>query len=72
MPREFDCCECGRHIIAIIADSPGVAFGLCCQCLSMPGWFRDPQLRTVIDPDHDGQDAMLTKSGDPGKEERAR
>lgn len=50
---EFDCCECGRHIIRIIPDGTGP---VCGACIFMPGWFRDPEIRAVLDPSHDGRD----------------
>jgi hypothetical protein len=49
---EFDCCECGRHIIVLC----GTTAPLCAACLMLPGWHRDTRLRAVIDEDHDGQD----------------
>lgn len=50
---EFDCCECGRHIILVsgeLREPP-----LCAACISLPGWFRDPKIRDIIDPEHDGR-----------------
>jgi hypothetical protein len=55
MTREFDCAECGRHIISFGYDPGG---NLCGVCLNMPGWFRDKRLRDVIDPEHDGKELM--------------
>jgi hypothetical protein len=46
---EFDCCECGRHIIQIAG--PVSEFGLCAACTFMPGWLDDPKLVAVLDPD---------------------
>lgn len=51
---EFDCCECRSHIVLIAGDRPEPP--LCAMCQSLPGWFRDPQLRELLDPDHDGRD----------------
>ena len=45
---EFDCIECGRHIIVICA--PPNMPALCAICITMPGWFNDPQLRERLDP----------------------
>ena len=48
--REFDCCECGRHILSF-----GAQFGdlpMCAACIMMPGWFRDPRLAELLDPEH--------------------
>jgi hypothetical protein len=57
MSVEFDCAECGRHIIAVaLARVP--APPLCAHCLHIPGWFRDADLRRMLDAEHDGLDAM--------------
>ncbi|WP_203158386.1 helix-turn-helix domain-containing protein [Methylobacterium aquaticum] len=53
MSAEFDCCECGRHIVAIVATSVPTP-PLCALCLTCPGWFRHPEVRAAIDPGHDG------------------
>lgn len=48
---EFDCCECGRHIIQIcgpVYDPP-----MCAACLMIPGWCHDPVLARSIDPDYE-------------------
>lgn len=51
--HEFDCVECGRHIVVIAG--PRSEFGLCAACICMPGWHRDPQLRRMLNPgDADG------------------
>lgn len=55
--REFDCCECDRHVFRV----PGLSEGelpLCALCLAIPGWFRDPELRALLDPDHDGREKI--------------
>lgn len=46
---EFDCIECGRHIISFMRD-PELP-KLCGVCIGMPGWFRIPEVRDLIDPD---------------------
>lgn len=46
---EYDCRDCGRHIIVICGPNTG----LCAACTAMPGWFRDPDLATRIDPDYE-------------------
>ena len=51
--REFDCAECGRHIIQMIPDDRH----LCAECIFMPGWFKNDDLRAVLDPEHDGKEA---------------
>ena len=53
VPAEFDCCECGRHIIVMhTATIPEMR--LCAACQTIPGWYRFPQYRAVLDPGHDG------------------
>ncbi len=45
---EFDCAECGFHIIdvsGLVRDPP-----LCMHCLYLPGWFNDPKLCAIFDP----------------------
>lgn len=46
---EFDCTECERRIVQL--GGPINEFRLCAACLALPGWFNDPYLRRVIDPD---------------------
>lgn len=46
---EFDCVECGRHIISIGNPSGNCRCG---ACISIPGWHLDPELRQQIDPDY--------------------
>lgn len=62
---EFICCECGRHIIAValelLPEPP-----LCGACLHVPGWFKDPQLRRALDPEHNGEEACEVKEGNRG------
>lgn len=50
-PFEFDCCECGRHIVDV--SGQGREPPLCAECLHVPGWFRDPQLARILDPNGD-------------------
>jgi len=52
MIHEFDCAECGRHIINVGGTSP---FNLCAVCIAMPGWYNDPKLVEVLDPGSSGQ-----------------
>jgi len=52
LPAEFDCIECGRHIInlgnqELQAKHPN----LCAACWAIPGWYNDPKLRQHLDPD---------------------
>lgn len=53
IPAEFDCVDCARHIIDCSSDviRPD---RLCATCLMMPGWYRFPEVRVLIDRDHDG------------------
>lgn len=51
--EEFDCIECGRHIVrmaglAAWANTPK----LCAACLMMPGWMDEPAIAAVLDPEH--------------------
>ncbi len=48
--QEFDCTDCGRHIV-LICGWPGTR--KCGACVVTPGWFRDPTLRKAIDRDYD-------------------
>jgi hypothetical protein len=43
---EFDCCECGAHIVAGAAEKPPEP-PLCAICLFLPGWQEDPKLREI-------------------------
>lgn len=44
--REFNCAECGTHIVDIAGTSEGV---LCATCIHAPGWIDDPALVAVLD-----------------------
>jgi hypothetical protein len=57
---EFDCCECGSHIVAIALDKPPEP-PLCLDCVALPGWMDDPVLRRMLDPTHDGVEQMNRK-----------
>jgi hypothetical protein len=51
---EFDCRECGRHIVplgnpVLQATHPD----LCALCWSIPRWWTDPEMSRVFDRDHD-------------------
>jgi hypothetical protein len=50
MPAEFICTECGAHVITIVEDKPPYG-AICAHCLHMPGWFNDPQLVAIFDPE---------------------
>lgn len=52
--RKFTCCECGRQIVKVFDPFP--TFDLCGDCLYLPGWFKDPGARLLIDATHDGKD----------------
>lgn len=47
---EFDCCECNRHIVAIVLDKPPEP-PLCAACLTIPGWHEDAVIAKIIDPE---------------------
>lgn len=53
--KEFNCSECSSHIIDIAGTNTS---GLCATCTSLPGWFKDPVMRKMLDPMHDGIEAM--------------
>jgi hypothetical protein len=44
---EFDCCECGVHVVAII-DEVVPEPPLCATCLHLPGWHKDEALKKVF------------------------
>jgi hypothetical protein len=50
MSQEFDCIECGRHIVRITALRDMLP-KLCGHCLTMPGWFRNPELHEKFAPE---------------------
>jgi hypothetical protein len=55
LATEFDCSECGRHIVVIAGEVNEAR--LCASCLTPPGWFREPAIRAILDPEHDGPKA---------------
>ena len=61
---EFDCAECGRHIISIV---PSGYEPLCGLCVYHPGWFRNSELRKVLDPEHDGREPGVDPAEEPEK-----
>lgn len=44
---EFDCCECGAHVVAVIPEEPPEP-PLCATCLHIPGWHEDGKLRAIL------------------------
>jgi hypothetical protein len=48
---EYDCVECGRHIVQIAGEIP--ACRTCALCLFLPRWWADPVLRGRLDPDYE-------------------
>lgn len=46
---EFDCAECGRHILQLCGPSMAP---LCSLCTMLPGWFQDPEAAKLLDPEH--------------------
>jgi hypothetical protein len=46
---EFDCTECGQHIVRF-NETPGELL-LCGHCMFIPGWFRHADLRRMIAPE---------------------
>jgi hypothetical protein len=59
--QEFCCVDCRRLIIAFPAGDPVWSEGRCSACQTMPGWYNDPQLRRIFEPDKD----WLPPSGGP-------
>lgn len=53
--NEFDCVDCGRHIIVIV----GPINDRCSACQMLPGWFHDPAAARIIDPDNRRRPAVL-------------
>jgi hypothetical protein len=58
---EFDCADCGRHIVHFGA-SPGEPLR-CASCLFMPGWYEDHELRRVFEPDPDWRPPAKERDG---------
>jgi hypothetical protein len=52
--REFDCVECGRHIVRFAAWDNEPA--LCAECLFLPGWYKSPGLKQILDPTNEVPD----------------
>lgn len=50
--KEFDCTECGQHIISYCPPDP--AETRCLTCIWLPGWFNDAKLREVFHFSEDG------------------
>jgi hypothetical protein len=49
---EFDCKDCGRHIISVGSTALQDLHGnICAACWSFPGWFNDPEVARMIDPE---------------------
>ena len=48
-PTEFDCVECGRHVLRFALPNPADLM-LCCECVFYPGWFKDDKLAFILDP----------------------
>jgi hypothetical protein len=55
MIREFDCIECRRHIVRfsepVRTAGHDPAPALCAECLHIPGWYKDSNLRRIFDPE---------------------
>jgi len=47
--HEFDCIECGRHVVRMVC-MPNIE--LCGMCISTPGWHENAEIRAVVDPDY--------------------
>jgi hypothetical protein len=55
---EFDCIECGRHIILFCGPA---THHRCAACVCLPGWFNDPELARVLDPDWRPEDLPASR-----------
>jgi hypothetical protein len=44
---EFDCVECGWHVVLMVPAS-NTRLKLCMQCVSLPGWHEDYELRRIF------------------------
>jgi hypothetical protein len=53
-PCEFDCAECHRHVVRFVRDEADKPT-LCFECVAVPGWFRDPVLVRILDPEYKRQ-----------------
>jgi hypothetical protein len=56
---EFDCVECGRHIIVIC----GPETDKCAACISLPGWFLIDEVARIIDPDYKSREGKVLTYG---------
>lgn len=54
--QEFDCADCGRHIV-IIAGPAGTE--KCGACQVHPGWYLDPEIAALLDPENDRRPRTL-------------
>lgn len=48
-PHEFDCAECGRHVIDYV---PPPDPKLCAACVGVPGWYDHEDFARMIDPNN--------------------
>lgn len=56
MSEDFDCVECGRHIVRLHSSWPEK---LCVECVHIPGWFKNPQLKAILDPTYEEIEGMI-------------
>lgn len=47
-PQEFDCAECGMHIV----DFSGIERTRCAACIHVPNWYDHPEVARMLDPGH--------------------
>jgi hypothetical protein len=55
---EFDCKECGRHICRF-GYVRAEEMERCAECINMPRWFDNEELRSILDPTFDVQTRPL-------------
>lgn len=56
---EFDCADCGRHVVSF-GGPPGQ--DRCAVCMTLPGWWLDPEIRRYFEPDPDWQPPAAGKA----------
>lgn len=49
-PHEFDCTECGRHVIDFAGPVSDPA--RCATCIHVPVWYEHEMIAQIFDPDH--------------------
>lgn len=58
---EFDCVECGQHVVRMIARAEGEP-ALCAICVNLPGWVHDPKLQRIYATEPEDLAAIASRS----------